>query len=287
MSAILSLEQGTVEWHAHRAQYRNASETPAVMGISPWVTSYLLWQYKTGRAQQETTLPMRRGIELEPAARAAYEQISGAIMRPKVMVDGEYSASLDGITLDGDLIVEIKCPMKGRESELWKQVSAGRIPEHYALQVQHQLMVSGAMLAHFYVFDGRQGLLLDVHPEPLKWAQIREAWDKFAEYLASDTAPPITDRDTLIRTDQDWQHAAEAYIQLKQQSDVLSIQLDESRERLVNLARHNSESGFGVSFSRYWKAGAVQYKNVPAVTGVDLEQYRSQAREEVRVTVLK
>jgi hypothetical protein len=34
-------------------------------------------------------------------------------MQPLVMVDGDYSASLDGITLAGDTIVEIKCPYKG------------------------------------------------------------------------------------------------------------------------------------------------------------------------------
>lgn len=155
MSAILKLVQGTEAWHAHRAQYRNASETAAVMGVSPFLTPYQIWEIKTGRRVQETTPAMRHGTEMEPAARAAYEQITGLIVEPKVLVDGEYSASLDGITLDGDLVVEIKCPVKGRNSELWQQAAKGEIPEHYRWQVQHQLMVSRAKLLHFYVFDGR------------------------------------------------------------------------------------------------------------------------------------
>ena len=285
MSAILSLEQGTVEWHAHRAQYRNASETPAVLGVSPWVTPYVLWQYKTGRAQQETTLPMRRGIELEPAARAAYEQLAGAIMQPKVMIEGEYSASLDGITLDGELIVEIKCPMKGRASELWQRVSAGLIPEHYAFQVQHQLMVSGAKLAHFYVFDGKQGLLLDVHPEPSKWARIKEAWNKFAEFLASDIAPPIAERDKRLREDDAWREMASRYLAAKHQLDEAAVVLDEAKVALLELATHPSETGGGVTVTRYWKQGAIDYKRVPQLDGADLELYRGKARQEVRVTV--
>ena len=32
MSAILKLVQGTPEWLEHRRKYRNASETPAVVG---------------------------------------------------------------------------------------------------------------------------------------------------------------------------------------------------------------------------------------------------------------
>ena len=54
---------------------------------------------------QEVTPAMRRGTELEPAARAAYERLAGHIMELLVMVDGEYGASLDGIALEGDLIL--------------------------------------------------------------------------------------------------------------------------------------------------------------------------------------
>jgi hypothetical protein len=37
---------------------------------------------------------MRRGRELEAAARAAYERLTGLVMEPLVLVEGEYSASL-------------------------------------------------------------------------------------------------------------------------------------------------------------------------------------------------
>lgn len=42
-----------------------------------------------------------------------------------------------------------------------------------------------------------------------------------------------------------------------------------------------------MTVSRYWKVGSVDYKRVPQLEGVDLEQYRAPAREEVRVTVAK
>ncbi|MCX7143645.1 MAG: YqaJ viral recombinase family protein, partial [Proteobacteria bacterium] len=84
MSAVLRLVQGTTEWHAHRARSRNASETPVVLGVSPWQTPYQLWCIRTGRATQEVTVPMQRGTELEPAARAAYETQTGHIMEPLV-----------------------------------------------------------------------------------------------------------------------------------------------------------------------------------------------------------
>src|SRR5688572_26265226 len=147
MSAILKLVQGTPEWLEHRRQYRNASETPAVMGVSPWVTPYQLWLERTGRAQPKVNAAMIRGAELEAAARAAYERLTGNFVEPLVMVDGEYSASLDGITLDGQTVLEVKAPFQGRSSQAWQCATAGEVPEPYFYQLQHQLMVAGASVA--------------------------------------------------------------------------------------------------------------------------------------------
>ena len=48
MSTIMRLVQGSPEGDEHRRQYRNASETPAVLGISPFQTPYQRWQQKLG-----------------------------------------------------------------------------------------------------------------------------------------------------------------------------------------------------------------------------------------------
>jgi putative phage-type endonuclease len=138
---IVQLTQGSPEWLAYRREKRNASESAAVLGVSPWTTPYQLWLEKTGKAQTKANAAMRRGTELEPEARAAYEELTGLVMQPLVLQAGDYSASLDGMTLEGDLILEIKCPVRGTRSDLWQEVLAGDVPEHYAIQVQHQLMV--------------------------------------------------------------------------------------------------------------------------------------------------
>ena len=54
----------------------------------------------------------------------------------------------------------------------------------------------------------------------------------------------------------------------------------------MELATHSRESGYGVSVTRYWKAGSVDYKKVTELQGVDLGMYRGKMREEVRVTVV-
>jgi putative phage-type endonuclease len=285
MTTILKLEQGTPEWLAHRMRYRNASETPAVLGVSPFMTPYQLWQVRTGRKAQDVTPAMRHGANLEPAARAAYEQLTGNVMEPLVLVDGEYSASLDGMTLCGGLILEVKCPVKGRASELWKQVAAGALPEHYAWQVQHQLLVSKAELAHLWVFEGTEGLLLEVKPDASSWPRIHGGWDEFNRFIAEDTPPPLTERDTVERTDSAWHEAAAAYLAAKRRADEADEALSHAKEALVALTSHSSEAGCGVTVSRYWKAGSVAYTKIPELRGVDLEQYRGPPRLETRVSV--
>lgn len=285
MNALYNLIQGTPEWHAHRVNYRNASETAAVMGVSPWQTPYELWLVKTGRSTTKETEAMRYGTATEPAARAAFELESGFVMQPLVMVEGEYSASLDGITISGDTILEIKCPYQGQTSELWQTVHTGSVPQHYMLQVQHQLMVSKAQCAYLWVYDGAEGIGLVIAPNHEIFTQIKAAWDAFQPYLDNDIPPPMTDQDTLIRSDAVWQQAAYEYLACKAISDDAQTKTDEAKARLISLTAHSRESGCGVSVTKYWKQGNVDYKKVPQLQEVDLELYRGKMREEVRVTI--
>ena len=286
MSTIIQLIQGSPEWLAYRLGMRNASETAAVLGLIPWTTPYQLWLLKTGRQQQAVTTAMQHGTDLEPAARTAYEEQTGHVMQPLVLQDGPYSASLDGMRLEGDLILEIKCPVRGTRSDLWQDVAAGQVPEHYRVQVQHQLMVSGAPVAHLWVFDGAQGLLCPIARDEEVMLRIRQGWEQFQTHLDTDTPPPLTDADTVLREDADWSQAALAFAEAKRLADLADAALAQAREALVSLAGHPREQGSGVTVTRYWKAGNVDYKKIPALKGLDLGAFRGNAREEVRVTVV-
>jgi putative phage-type endonuclease len=284
MSTIVNLVQGSTEWLEYRRSMRNASETAAVLGISSWVTPYQLWLLKTGRRDQVVNAAMLNGTALEPEARSAYELETGHVMQPLVIQDGDYSASLDGITLQRDLIVEIKCPMRGVSSSLWQAVEAGEVPGHYGAQLQHQLMVSGATLAHLWVFDGARGLLRTIERDASAMAEIRDAWDGFSRFLATDTPPPLLPADTVLREDAAWTEAARAYAIAKRATLVADEALERAREALVVLAGHPREEGAGVAVTRYWKAGNVDYKRITALQGIDVTPYRGAAREEIRVT---
>lgn len=75
------------------------------------------------------------------------------------------------------------------------------MPDHYTVQIQHQLMVSGAGQAHLWVFDGQRGLLQVIEPDPGAMDAIRQAWELFQGFLDSDTPPPLVEADTVHRDD--------------------------------------------------------------------------------------
>ncbi len=77
---ILDLTQGTPEWTAHRATARNASDVPAMLGISPYKSrADLVRERATGITPEITPEQQRRfdrGHRIEALARPIAEQIS-------------------------------------------------------------------------------------------------------------------------------------------------------------------------------------------------------------------
>ena len=103
------------------------------------------------------------------------------------------------------------------------------MPVHTYWQIQTQLLVSGAELAHLYVYDGTGGILLEQKPEPTAYDTIRQDWDRFMQFVRSDEPPALTERDTVIMTDAEWIAAAQEYI--IGQRLALPVAVDISRRR--------------------------------------------------------
>ena len=115
MPKIERLQQNTLDCQRWRQQGLGASDAPVIMGEAAFKTPRMLWLIKTGRMQEDAPGPAaRRGRELEHRAREAYEQEVGIQMEPLCLVHDELEwmrASLDGLSFDGTIVLEIKCPM--------------------------------------------------------------------------------------------------------------------------------------------------------------------------------
>ena len=172
--------QGSRAWLDLRRGLRMASETPAVMGLSPYSGALANLRKQKLGGSVFVNPAMQKGTAQEPAARAAYARQHGD-MAPAMFVDGDYGCSLDGISPDGETLLEIKTPYRGRAHERWHLAVAGEAAAYDRAQIQHQLMACRAKRAHLWVWDaeGRAGKLVEIVPEPEFWLRIRIAWDAF------------------------------------------------------------------------------------------------------------
>jgi putative phage-type endonuclease len=184
---IVKLTQGTPEWLAHRAAHFNASDAPAMLGISPHTTRrQLLAEVSTGITPEVDAATQKRfnlGHRLEALARPLAEGIIGEPLYPATGVSGRYSASFDGLTLGEDTIFE----HKALNDELRAAFAADApLPDHYRAQVEHQLLVSGADRCLFMAssFDQAGNLIEEHHrwveSDPVMRERIVAGWHQFS-----------------------------------------------------------------------------------------------------------
>ena len=107
-----NLVQGSIEWLAHRRQYFNASDAPAMMGVSSYKTrNELLHELHTGMTPSVDAATQRRfedGHRFEALARPLAEKIIGQDLYPVVGTIVNLSASFDGLTIDKSVAWEHK-----------------------------------------------------------------------------------------------------------------------------------------------------------------------------------
>lgn len=279
--------QGSDAWLAWRRTRGGASELPALMGCSPWMPrdARELWELKKGLRENPSNASMRHGSDNEAKARAWLEVHSGIVLEPQVVEADRLIASLDGQSFDGAVIAELKAPLSGRESQAWAHVAAHDRPsDHYWWQCQQQLLVSGAEVCIFAVYDAGSddGILCRVYPDHDAFRRIGEAWSEFFGYLDTDTPPPSSRPEVMDRDDAEWAKAAQQYLAAKRALVEAQNAEKAAREALEALAGDCSAQGCGIALTRYWVQGSVGYrKAVPP--DVDLERYRKAGRWQTRI----
>lgn len=190
---IVNLIQGTQEWHEHRAKHFNASDAPAMMGVSKHKTrSELLREIATGVKPEVDSFTQKRfddGHKAEDLARSITEVALGEELYPvtgTLEVEGmKLSASFDGLTMDESLAFEHKLWNK----ELAESVNQKELPAAYFWQLEQQLLVSGASEVLFVCSDGTEENRVEMKYTsfPERRAELIAGWKQFDEDLKNYT----------------------------------------------------------------------------------------------------
>lgn len=278
--------QGSAAWLAHRKQYLGASDAATIMGLSPWSTPYKLWSEKVGlMPPPETNYAMQRGSDMEPRARAAFEKDLGVEVFPKIKYHNSQSfmmASLDGISIDEECAVEIKCP--GIKAHT--QALNGEVPKHYMPQLQHQLAVIGSPMIWYYSYDGERGKAIRVKRDEEFITKLIETEKRFWKHVEEFDPPPYTDRDYENKDDLKWISVSERVSsidkekrKLKEQIKFLDQERDALKSDLVEECDGRSCRCGDLTLARSFPKGRVNYSDIPELETVNLEQYRNRPKE--------
>ena len=189
---VHSVIQGSPEWLQLRATAFTASEAPAMMGCSPYMTrTELLRQKHTGLAPEVPAATQRlfdNGHATEAQFRPFAEDIIGDDLYPvtgSIELDGMLLlASFDGLTMDYSI---------GFEHKLWSETNAavieteGEPPIYHCWQMEHQMLVSGAEHILFATSDGtaEKSLVCRYFSKPERRAALIAGWKQFAADLAA------------------------------------------------------------------------------------------------------
>lgn len=172
---VIDFPQGSPEWLQARVGLVTASRVADVVaktksGPSASRQNYLgelVAELLTGQSAESpfTNDDMRRGIELEPHARFAYELMTNTIVNTVGLVlhpSLRAGASPDGLVGEAGLL-EIKCPRTHVHIEY---IEAGKPPAKYVPQMAWQCICTGREWCDFASYDPRM-------PERLRLFVVR------------------------------------------------------------------------------------------------------------------
>jgi predicted phage-related endonuclease len=184
-----SLIQGSPAWLAYRATHFNASDAPAMMGVSDYKTrTQLMHDLHTGMAPEVDAATQRRfdeGHRIEALARPLAEAIIEMELYPVTGSEGKLSASFDGLTMCESTGFEHKTLNESLRACMRDEGNGCDLPLQYQVQMEQQLMVSGAERILFMAskWDG-DTLIEELHcwyaSDPKIRNDILQGWTQFA-----------------------------------------------------------------------------------------------------------
>lgn len=158
---IIDIEQGTDDWLELRQSKITATDSSVILELNPWKSKNRLWGQKIGFIDpDEENDAMRNGSAMEEEARLSFIHQIKIEVKPCIIVSDEYHfmmASMDGLSNDNQIAVEIKC---GKKS-FW-DAKKNIIPTYYFCQMQHQMAVCNLNYMFYYCFNGKEGILINV-----------------------------------------------------------------------------------------------------------------------------
>jgi putative phage-type endonuclease len=262
-----------------RTKFIGGSDIASIMGTSPYKTAYTLWLEKTGKKPPvdiSGEFHVQRGVINEPVALAKLEeQLGEKFESNKRFVENYKSCEVDGYS--NTTIVEIKC-MGAKAHEAVKD---GIVPKGYIDQCQWNMLLSKTNRCIFASYRPEDDSLhlYSIDRDEKRQIKIFFKVDEFWHgNVLADVEPPLTDADYKdMSSDEEFKQLAKAFKDVsarkKEAEETLSA-IKKDLDKLLKSKDITKGMGHGLRLNKYQRKGSVEYKKIPELEGVNLEEYR-------------
>jgi hypothetical protein len=129
------------------------------------------------------------------------------------------------------------------------------------------MLVAGVNTAHYVSYDGKDIVVVLVKADKLFQERILSECKRFWECVENDVSPMEKINDTLeiLAT-----RLKELLLLDKQTTE----EIKSIRDRISEIVEEDKAVFYGLSFSRSYRNGSIDYSKIPEISNVDLEQYR-------------
>jgi putative phage-type endonuclease len=149
---IVVLVERTEEWWTWRQGGIGSADAATILGAKPAKsTERLLFEKQHPPKDSGRSFARERSVTLERAARVNYIVAAGVSVEPtcvQSITRPWQRASLDGLSAEGERVVEIKCGHAAYQRAAARQ----RPPHHHIAQLQHILAVTGLPVVDYWCY---------------------------------------------------------------------------------------------------------------------------------------
>lgn len=292
---LVNLEQGSKDWLKWRLQKHTATDSPAVMGVSPYKTKRDLFFEKMGfgeAADSSKEYIFAQGHKVEEFLRNHIKENLGHDFTPLCAESSEreyMAASLDGY-IKNIGVAEMKLMGTTAIKNIIKK-GVSEIPVHYMIQLQHQLYVTEEEKAFFSCFDNKKtGHIIEVNRDESTIKKILQEAEAFRELVDKNEAPPLTEQDIMYITDKEKVEKFKMLKEMKEKLNEIKSKYEELEKEIKSDVPHDKVFCEGVSLTKVKRKGSIDYSKVPELKKLEsdyLDQFRKADSESFRITIKK
>jgi len=267
---IIDIVQNTPSWINWRRGGIGGSDIAAIMGISPFKSAKEVFEDKLGLRVNYISPAMQRGHQYEKQAlrHVLEEQIEECLSICCQREDYSFMrASLDGYIPRLNRIIEIKVPLPHNFESF-----RNGIPEHYQMQVQWQLFVSGSNECWFVVYSPEnKEYICHVFCRDSKMIEkLKEAAIEFWRHVQEGIYP---ESNILQLDDYEAFLLANKYIEVDSQIKILSKLKEEYKNKIIDLGDDGDFRVGRLTFSRTQSRSSYDIEAMKK-DGIDIEKYK-------------